>query len=279
MPIDSHQTAASQTNPLAGLAGRLRDAIAHAGDIGLFCVQTLWECARTPVRGRIFFAHAFHLGLRAMPVALMTGLFVGMVIVLQTGYQLATFNAKSYAAMGAAKALTQIMLPIFTALVVGARTAASIAAELGTMRVTEQIDAMTVLDVEPRRYLIVPRVLATVVMLPVITIYVDAVGLAGGWLMGVSALHIPGLLYWTVTFRWLQMSDLLIGIVKTFFFGGAMGLCGCYFGYKASGGAEGVGVATTRAVVATLITIILLEFILSSWSLFLLDLLSGKSSS
>ncbi|MCE5230316.1 ABC transporter permease, partial [bacterium] len=199
------------------------------------------------------------------------GIFVGMVMVLQAGYQLAQFNVKSYAAAGAAKALTQEMIPVFVAFVVGARTAASIAAELGTMRVTEQIDALEILGVEPRRYLVVPRLIASTVMLPVMTLYIDVLGLFGGMIIGVTTLQISARQYLTVTLDYLAYSDLNIGLIKAVFFGVAIGLCGCYFGFRAAGGAEGVGRATTRAVVFTLTSLVLLEFILSSWSLYILE--------
>lgn len=262
------------------LGGRLTAPMVGFGHFAAFCGETFVRCLRPPWRWRLILTQSFTIGLRAMPVASMTALFVGMVIVLQSGYQLQMFfNAKEYAAGAAANALTQIMIPIFTAFVVGARCAASIAAELGTMRVTEQIDAVEVLDVEPLGYLVVPRVIAATLMLPVITIYTDLLGLFGGWFMGVYGLNIPSQLYVTKTFDFLTYGDFLQGWVKTFFFGAAMGLGGCYFGYYARGGAEGVGQATTKAVVYTLIMLVLLEYILSSWLLYIIDMLSQRTFS
>ncbi|MCL5270816.1 MAG: ABC transporter permease [bacterium] len=243
----------------------------EVGGFASYVIQTIAQCLRPPWRLRLIIEQAFYLGNKAMPIAMLTALFVGMVIVLQAGYQLADINATQYAAAGAAKGLTQIMIPIFTALVVGARTAASIAAELGTMRVTEQIDAMEVLDVDPRAYLIVPRVIAATIMLPVITLYGDVVGLTGGMIMGHYNLGIPFRYYWAITVRYLEFTDFITGFLKTFFFGAAMGLCGCYFGFKARGGAEGVGRATTQAVVFTLTLLVLLEYLLSSWSIYIID--------
>ena len=238
-----------------------------------FACDTAVGCLRPPYRPRQILAQCYHLGVTAMPLALVTALFVGMVIVLQTGYELKAFNAKQYAAGGAAVSLTRIMIPIFTALVIGARMAASIAAELGTMRVTEQIDAMEVLDVNPHNYLIVPRVIAAVFMLPIMTLYADLIGLAGGMLMGVFALDVSARHYLTITADFLTLGDVISGLVKPFFYGAAMGLCGCYFGFHAHGGAEGVGRATTRAVVFTLMSLILLEYFLSSWTLYVMDVL------
>ena len=256
---------------------KLADTAAALGHFAAFTGKTFIECLRPPWRLRLILSQAYLLGVRGMPVAMITALFVGMVIVLQTGTQLALFNAKQYAAAGAAKALTQIMIPIFTAMVVGARTAASIAAELGTMRVTEQIDAMEVLDVHSRAYLVVPRVIGATLMLPIITLYADLVGLAGGMIVGIFSLQISPRLYWNMTMEYLLYSDVITGLLKTFFYGAAMGLCGCYFGYHTRGGAEGVGQATTRAVVTTLILLLLLEYILSSWILFLMDVMAGSA--
>lgn len=251
----------------------LVDAIGHFTG---FFAQTITACLRPPWRVRLILDQSWSMGLRAMPVAMVTAVFVGMVIVLQGGYQLQAFNAKQYVAGGAGRALTQVMVPIFTALVVGARTAASMAAELGTMRVTEQIDAMEVLDVKPRDYLISPRVIASTLMLPVIVLYADVLGLLGGLFMGVFGLNLTARYYLSITFKFLLYSDIIMGLIKSVFYGLTIGVCGCYFGFNATGGAEGVGRATTRAVVSTLILIILLEYLLSSWTIQIMDTLMQK---
>lgn len=260
------------------MVSSLWETVADVGYFSRFCFQTAMTCVRPPWRLRLIFAHAEILGLRGMPVAMITALFTGMVIMLQGGYQLSYFNAKQFAAAGSARALTQIMIPIFTALVVGARTSASIAAELGTMRVTEQIDAMEILDINSRSYLIAPRVIATTLMLPIITIYADVVGLLSGMVVGVFSLQISARYYWTLVYQYLLFSDVLSGLVKPIFFGATMGMCGCYFGFHAQGGAEGVGRATTRAVVFTLILIVLQEYFLSSWYIYIMEMISSPLS-
>ncbi len=265
--------------PIEQFGRTLGDLVREIGLMAEFSYQTLGAALRPPWRVRLIVTQAVHLGVKAMPLAMATALFVGMVIVLQTGYELAAFNAKQYVPAGAGKALTRIMIPIFTALVVGARTAASIAAELGTMRVTEQIDAMQVLGVRPRSYLVVPRVIATTLMLPIITIYADAVGLLGGMAIGKLSLQISAQLYWITTFQYLTVSDVFTGVIKTIFFGVTMGMCGCYFGFRAQGGAEGVGKATTRAVVFTMLSLILLEYLLSTWTIYIMDMLLAGSVS
>jgi len=208
-------------------------------------------------------------GIRSLPIASLTALFVGMVMVLNTGYQLQKFGAKLYAAGIAIIALSREMVPVFTAIVVGARVAASMTAELGTMKITEQIDAMQALAVNPTKYLVAPRVVATTLMLPVLAIYANLIGFFGGMIVGTSALNIPARLYWTSTLDWLRMDDLFSGIAKTFVFGAIIGIVGCYFGFRTRGGAEGVGRATTMSVVATLMLVLLFDFILTSWFLYM----------
>jgi phospholipid/cholesterol/gamma-HCH transport system permease protein len=208
-------------------------------------------------------------GVRSLPIASLTALFVGMVFVLNTGYQLQTFGAKLYAAGVAIIALTSEMVPVFTAIVVGARVAASMTAELGTMKITEQIDAMQSLAVDPREYLVAPRVVAMIVMLPILTVYANVIGFLGGFLVGISALNISPKLYLNNTMDFLMLGDLYTGILKTFFFGAIIGVVGCYFGFRTEGGAQGVGRATTTSVVTTLILILLSDFILSSWIIYI----------
>jgi len=242
--------------------------VAHAGRMVLFTWQALLAAVIPPYRLRETFRQMLFVGVKSLPIASLTAFFVGMVLVLNTGYQLQTFGAKLYAAGIAIIALTREMVPVFTAVVVGARVAASMTAELGTMKITEQIDAMQALAVNPIEYLVTPRLVATTIMLPIITIYANAVGFFGGFLVGISALNIPAKLYISNTQCFLALSDLYSGILKTFFFGAIIGIVGCYFGFRTEGGARGVGRATTTSVVATLILILLFDFILSSWFLY-----------
>lgn len=210
---------------------------------------------------------AKQVGLKSLPIANLSALFVGMVMVLNTGYQLQKFGAKIYSAGIAAIALSREMIPVFTAVVVGSRVASSIAAELGTMRVTEQIDAMDSLAVNPVKYLVVPRILACIFMLPILTIYSDLVGFFGGLFVGATSLNIPPRLYYNHTLKFLTLNDLYSGIFKTFFFGAIIGIVGCFCGFETKGGAEGVGRATTLAVVLTLIFILISDYILTTWIL------------
>lgn len=204
-----------------------------------------------------------------MPIANLTAFFVGMVILLQTGYQLQQFGAKLYSAGITTVALTREMVPVFTAMVVGSRVAASIAAELGSMKITEQIDAMIALSVNPFKYLIAPRVIASTLMLPLIAIYANIVGYLGGLLVGTVLLDITPRLYYNYSLKFVAFQDIFTGLCKTLFFGVIIGVVGCFYGFRTTGGAEGVGKSTTSAVVTTLVLILIFDYILSSWILFL----------
>lgn len=211
-------------------------------------------------------------GTRSLPVALTTAVFVGMVMVLQTGVQLIQFGAKNYVPAIAFVANARELIPVFVSFVVGARVAASITAEIGTMRVTEQIDAMEILAVDPMNYLVAPRVIAMTLMLPLITIISLIACFYGGMLIGTTILNINSLEYYTTTQKFSLLTDPYTGFFKTVFFGNIIALVGSYFGYYTKGGAEGVGRATTTSVVVTLMLILLVDFILSRWILFFIPL-------
>ena len=262
--------AAGGEETMIGWTGRVvNEQFAHAGRMTLFAWQSVEAIALPPYRVRETVRQMMLVGVQSLPIASLTALFVGMVMVLQTGYQLQKFGAKLYAAGITIVALTREMIPVFTAIVVGARVAASMTAELGTMKITEQIDAMKSLAVDPTEYLVAPRVVATTLMLPILTIYANVIGFLGGLIVGTTALNIPYKVYINNTTDLLWLGDIYTGILKTFFFGAIVGTVGCYFGFRTEGGAQGVGQATTTSVVATLILILLFNFILSSWFLYL----------
>ncbi len=241
------------------------------GDFTIFSVASLRRLVTAPPRPTHILAQMVVIGLDSLLIANLTAFFVGMVMVLNTGYQLDVFGVKGWAAGITAIALSREMIPVFTAVVVGAKVAASIAAELGTMKVTEQIEAIEVAGVDPISHLVVPRLIAAFFMLPLITIYADIVGIIGGMLVGNFALHIPPLQFYESTVSWLVVSDLYTGVLKPFAFAVIIALVGCYHGFRAEGGAKGVGRATTGAVVAALVTILVTNYLLSTWFLYLLD--------
>lgn len=263
------QTAANQY--IAGLGRRLLETISGLGQFCIFSSDSIRRAIGARPRAVHISNQTVVIGLESLPIANLTAFFVGMVMVLQTGYQLALFGVKGWSAGITAIALAREMVPVFTAIVVGAKVAASVAAELGTMRVTEQIDAMEVSGVNPVGHLVVPRVIAIFVMLPLITIYSLVIGFVGGVIVGNFALHIPPRQFYESAISWLSLSDVYTGIAKAFVFALIIALVGCYHGFHARGGAAGVGRATTSAVVAALITILIANYVLSTWFLFAMN--------
>lgn len=246
-----------------------------SGRLTQFVWSAIHQGLKPPLKIHHYTQQMLKVGVGSMPIANLTALFVGMVITLQTGYQLMHFGAKLYSAGVTGLALTREMIPVFTAMVVGARVAASIAAELGTMKVTEQIDAMEALAVSPLRYLVAPRIVASTIMLPVLTIYANLVGFIGGMIIGLMALGISPQLYLSYTLSFVGWQDFYAGMVKTVFFGALIGIIGCYCGFQARGGAEGVGRATTSSVVFTLVFILIFDYILTTWTMLFTGLMGA----
>jgi phospholipid/cholesterol/gamma-HCH transport system permease protein len=237
----------------------------ESGSLARFAFRSWWVCLRPPWNYRLIMDQALLIGVRSLPVALMTALFVGLVGVLQTGVQLNKFGAKSYVPAIAFIANAREMIPVFIAFVVGSRVAASIAAELGSMRVTEQIDAMEILNVDPFRYLVMPRMVASTVLLPFVSMLCLIAAFVGGMIVAATGLAIHPQEYYEVSRKFAYLSDVYFGLGKTIVFGNIIALVGCYFGYHTHGGAEGVGRATTTSVVVTLMLILLTNFIMTRW--------------
>lgn len=237
----------------------------HLGELIFFIRDSVQVIFSRPWTTPQYPEQMVKIGIASMPIASLTALFVGMVILLQTGYQLQKFGAKLYSAGITSLALAREMVPVFTAMVVGSRVAASVAAELGSMKITEQIDAMWSLAVNPFKYLVAPRIVASTLMLPLVTIYTNIVGYLGGMLVGTILLNVSPRLYYNYSLKFISMGDVLNGLLKTLVFGAIIGVLGCFYGFRTTGGAEGVGKATTSAVVATLIAILIFDYLLNSW--------------
>jgi phospholipid/cholesterol/gamma-HCH transport system permease protein len=195
-------------------------------------------------------------GINSFPIVSVVALFTGMILALQMAYQMQKLSSEIYIANLVAVALTRELAPVLTALIVAGRIGAAITAEIGTMTVTEQIDALETLATNPVKYLVVPRFLALAVMLPVLTMYADLIGILGGFLICVYKLNISAQMYINMTIDALVVKDVMTGLIKTVFFGMIIALVGCYEGLKTKGGAEGVGRATTLSVVTSFILII-----------------------
>jgi phospholipid/cholesterol/gamma-HCH transport system permease protein len=204
-----------------------------------------------------------YIGVQSVLIVGMIGLFVGMVFALQLTSSLRRFGTESFVGATLGLALTRELAPVFSAIVVAARAGAGMATELGSMRITEQIDALSTMAVNPVQYLVTPRILAGVIMVPLLAMLFNCVGMFGGygvavWLEGVDRGVFLENAKWIVEIR-----DVVQGVVKAFVFGGALTLISCYQGYNAAGGAKGVGIGTTRAVVGSFVTILVLDYFLT----------------
>jgi phospholipid/cholesterol/gamma-HCH transport system permease protein len=203
-------------------------------------------------------------GLRSALIVFFVTIFTGIVLAMQSAYQLQKMGAVLYVASLVAVSLCRELGPVLTALVVAGRVGSAFAAELGTMKVSEQIEALETMAINPVRFLAVPRFVALFFMLPCLTILGDFAGMLGGYLVGVNSLNINSDLYIQTTFKYLEIKDIYTGITKSFVFAVIIALIGCFEGLNTKGGAEGVGRATTRSVVISFILIILADCIVTS---------------
>ena len=216
-----------------------------------------------PFEGREWLRQMVRVGVDSIPVVFLTAMFTGMVLALQTYIGFSRVHAQDFVGSVVALAMLRELAPVLVALMITGRVGSSMAAEIGTMRVTEQIDALKTLATDPVHYLFVPRVIAGIVMLPLLTILGDALGIYGGYLVTVKLMGANPVLYMDNSFSFLQMNDLWSGVIKSAAFGLILTLTGCVRGYYTTGGAEGVGRATTRAVVSASLIILLSDFFLT----------------
>lgn len=235
------------------------------GRILLLLCSTIKQMILPPFEVRNIFKQMLEIGVRSLPVVLITAVFTGMVLALQTYTGFKRFGAEALVGSVVALSMTREMGPVLTGLIVAGRAGAAMAAELGTMRVTEQIDALETLATNPIKYLIVPRFLSGLIMLPALTIVADIVGILGGYAVTVGLYGTSSTVYWNRTWNYLEVSDINNGLIKACFFGASIALISCYKGFAASGGAEGVGKATTGAVVLSFMTILVSDYFLSVW--------------
>lgn len=228
------------------------------GTATLACQSFYWMFIPPFKRERIF-EQAKKAGVDSLPIISLVAFFIGVIIALQTAYQMQRLGSEMYISSIVALSMVRELGPVITALVVAGRVGAAIAAEIGSMQVTEQIDALETLATNPVKYLVVPRLVALSIMLPVLTLYSDIIGILGGYLICVHKIGIASTMYLNITFDSLLFKDLFSGLFKSIFFGMIIAFVSCYEGFKVEGGAEGVGKATTRAVVNTFILIIIAD--------------------
>jgi len=264
----------SSGNPGSGLAhtgtglftsvGRV--AIEVATEVG-FAGVLLWRTVLSMRHlGRsipLVFEQARRIGVQSLPLVIMTSVFTGAVTAVQAAYQLKEFVPKIYMGTAIYKSVVIELGPVLTALVVGGRVSASIAAELGTMRVTEQIDAMDAMAIDPVRYLTMPRIVAALIMLPVLTIFADILAIGGGFFVANASLDLSPRIFIEGMRMFFLPQDVFGGLIKAFVFGGIISLMGCTAGFRTVGGAVGVGTAATRAVVTSCVLVLVSDYILA----------------
>lgn len=235
------------------------------GKILLLFFSTLRQVFTPPFEIRNILRQMVEVGIRSLPVVLITAVFTGMVLALQSYTGFKRFGAQAMVGSVVALSMTRELGPVLTGLIVAGRAGASMAAELGTMRVTEQIDALETLAANPVKYLIVPRFLAALVMLPSLAIISDIIGILGGYAITVGLFGTSSATYWKRTWDFLNIEDIYYGIIKACFFGGCIAVISCYKGFYSEGGAQGVGKATTGAVVLSSMAILVSDYFLSVW--------------
>ena len=238
-------------------------ALEIAGEHFLLLAQVVGWGIRPPYRLRVLVEAMEFVGFGSLTIVALVSLFVGMVFSLQSVSAFRTFGAEAYVSGTVAIALTRELAPVFTSIVIAARAGAGMATELGSMRITEQIDAMSTLAVNPVQYLVTPRVVASTVMTPLLTMLFNVVGMLGAFLVAVPLQGVDRGLF-VENARWLlDGNDIMQGLVKSAFFGLDLSLICCYQGFYAKGGAKGVGIATTRAVVGSFVSILVLDYFLT----------------
>lgn len=247
-------------NPFARIGSFSMSFIRATGRLTLFTMKTLSACVRPPFYFRALLSQMVEIGFYSLPVVALTTLFSGMVIALQSYAGLSGFSSEGVVASVTELTVTRELGPVLAALMVAGRVGAAMAAELGTMRVTEQIDALTTLSTNPFKYLIVPRVLAGVLMLPLLVLIGDVIGIYGGYLISVYKLDFNSVNFLRNSWNFMQAVDIVSGMTKAAVFGFIVTLLGCYNGYHSHGGAEGVGAATTNAVVSSSILILISNY-------------------
>ncbi|HXH65363.1 MAG TPA: ABC transporter permease [Mariprofundaceae bacterium] len=250
---------------LQGFGAWIEEILAHLGLYASFLGRTLKRLGSRPLYWRLIVQQAEMVGVQSLPVVLLTALFTGMVLALQSYIAFHRFGAESMVAVVVSLSMLRELGPVLVGLMVSGRVGASFAAELGTMRVSEQIDALWTLSTDPVRYLILPRLLAATLMLPLLVIVADMIGITGGYVISVGMLHQNPSVYIDKTTLYLQLNDFYSGLVKAGFFGMLIGLIGCTEGFYCRGGAAGVGRATTRAVVIASMSILVSDYFLTAW--------------
>ncbi len=251
-------------NPVRGIGKATLGLCRSVGRVATFAGRGLASAFIPPFFPRQFARQCASIGYYSLPVVGLTAVFTGAALALNIYTGGNRFNAEQIMPQIVGIGITRELGPVLAALMLAGRVSAAIAAEIGAMRATEQIDALETLSTDPFRYLVAPRLIAGILMLPLLTVVADTIGIAGGWLVATQSLDFNGSTYVQNTWNFITKGDVLTGLVKAAVFGLIVALMGCYHGFTASGGARGVGRATTNAVVSAAVLIFAADFVLTS---------------
>jgi phospholipid/cholesterol/gamma-HCH transport system permease protein len=252
------------------ITDKVRKFFIYIGGLSVLLVKTVFWMFAPRMRKWQVLDQMDRIGVASFPIVFLISLFTGMVLALQSAYQMQKVSAEMYIASLVALSLTRELGPVLTALIVAGRCGAAITAELGTMQVTEQVDALETLSTNPIQYLVVPRFLALLIMVPLLTIFSDFFGIIGGYLIGVGKLNITHAMYVKMTWDPLKLKDVTTGLIKSVTFAMIICLVSCFEGLNTTAGAEGVGRATTSSVVRSFILIIIFDCLLTAIFYFLM---------
>ena len=242
---------------------RAADWFAEIGRIAILMFDTLRMLLPALRRPRLIIDEMYAIGVQSLPLVFIVSLFTGAVAAVQAAYQFSSIVPLKFIGSVILRSVIIELGPVLTALIVGGRVGAAIAAQLGTMRVTEQIDALEAMAINPVRYLVVPRVVAALIMLPVLTMIANIVAVFGGYVVATTSIGVSTHTYVAGLQNFFYLRDLMSGLIKAFVFGGIIGWMGCYHGFRTEGGAEGVGQATTRAVVSSCVLVLISDYVLA----------------
>jgi len=249
---------------VTSLNSKIASPIREIGDIVMFFGRTLRTVSGIPKSVRLVFDSMLEIGVRSIPITFVISIFAGATTAWQANYQLEEYVSMRYLGTAVSKALILELGPVLTGLVVSGRIGASIAASLGAMKVTEQIDALSTMAIDPMRYLVLPRVTAAMIMVPVLTIYSCFFGIFGGMFVSMRFLGISQGIFIYGLKHYFYVSDVIVCLIKAFVFGTGLSVLGCYYGFNAEGGAEGVGKAAIKAYVTSAVFILLSDFVVAS---------------
>jgi phospholipid/cholesterol/gamma-HCH transport system permease protein len=245
------------------VGARVLDGVGEVGRVTLMYRDVLRSLGRLPP-ARLVFEQMDRIGVGSLGLVVVISLFTGAVAAVQAAYQFSSVVPMRYLGSVILRSVIIELGPVLTALVVGGRVGAAIAAELGSMKVTEQIDALRAMGINPIRFLIIPRVIAATIMLPVVTVFSDAIAVFGAFVVAIVTIGVAPGTYINSLKNFFYLKDFGSGLIKAVCFGNIIGTMGCFYGFRTEGGAEGVGTATTRAVVASCVLVLIVDYLLAS---------------